>query len=96
MSFVCKRRVAGAENPVSSEFDIEFFLHSKNYYIVRSSIICMSLKTTYDIFQHRYYIPIILAAFWFGFRGGIGTAVVVSILYAPHIIFSRHSGNSKG
>jgi signal transduction histidine kinase len=41
----------------------------------------------HDIFQRLYYIPIILAAFWFGLKGGIGTAVIVSILYAPHIIF---------
>ncbi|MDP2853664.1 MAG: ATP-binding protein [Smithellaceae bacterium] len=41
----------------------------------------------HDVFQRLYYIPIILAAFWFGLKGGIGTALVVSILYAPHIIF---------
>ncbi|MHB8138152.1 MAG: two-component system sensor histidine kinase NtrB [Smithellaceae bacterium] len=40
----------------------------------------------HDVFQRLYYIPIILAAFWFGLNGGIGTALVVSILYAPHII----------
>jgi len=40
----------------------------------------------HDVFQRLYYIPIILAAFWFGLKGGIGTALVVSILYAPHII----------
>jgi signal transduction histidine kinase len=41
----------------------------------------------HDIFQRLYYIPIILAAFWFGLKGGIACAVVVSILYAPHIMF---------
>ncbi len=41
----------------------------------------------HDIFQRLYYLPIILAAFWFGLKGGIGTALIVSILYAPHIIF---------
>jgi signal transduction histidine kinase len=40
----------------------------------------------HDVFQRLYYLPIILAAFWFGLKGGIGTALVVSILYAPHII----------
>jgi len=40
----------------------------------------------HDIYQRLYYIPIILAAFWFGLKGGIGTALVVSMLYAPHII----------
>ncbi|HEX9023310.1 MAG TPA: ATP-binding protein [Geobacteraceae bacterium] len=41
----------------------------------------------HDIFQRLYYIPIILAAFWFGFRGGIACALAVSIVYAPHILF---------
>lgn len=41
----------------------------------------------HDIFQRLYYIPIILAAFWFGLWGGLGCAVVVSVMYAPHIVF---------
>ena len=47
----------------------------------------LHLPMLHDIFQRLYYIPIILAAFWFGFRGGLVSAVVVSILYAPHILF---------
>jgi signal transduction histidine kinase len=47
----------------------------------------LTLPMLHDIFQRLYYIPIILAAFWFGFRGGIACALVVSILYAPHILF---------
>jgi len=41
----------------------------------------------HDIYQRLYYLPIILASFWFGLRGGIGTALIVSIVYAPHIIY---------
>lgn len=47
----------------------------------------LHLPMLHDIFQRLYYIPIILAAFWFGFRGGLSSAIVVSILYAPHILF---------
>jgi signal transduction histidine kinase len=47
----------------------------------------LSLPMLHDIYQRLYYLPIILAAFWFGFRGGVGCAVVVSIVYAPHILF---------
>lgn len=47
----------------------------------------LRLPMLHDIYQRLYYIPIILAAFWFGFRGGIGCALVVSIVYAPHILF---------
>lgn len=41
----------------------------------------------HDIFQRLYYIPIIFAAFWFGLRGGLVSSIVVSVLYAPHILF---------
>ena len=37
------------------------------------------------IYQRSYYAPVILAAYWFGVRGGLVAAVVSSIAYAPHI-----------
>lgn len=48
----------------------------------------------HDIFQRLYYIPIIYAAFWFGLRGGLGSSIVVSVLYAPHILFQWGIGPS--
>lgn len=48
----------------------------------------------HDIFQRLYYIPIIFAAFWFGLRGGLISSIVVSILYAPHIVFQWGGGPS--
>jgi two-component system sensor histidine kinase HydH len=47
----------------------------------------LHLPILHDIFQRLYYIPIIIAAFWFGLRGGLVTSIIVSILYAPHIVF---------
>ncbi|MHC1697938.1 MAG: nitrogen regulation protein NR(II) [Geobacteraceae bacterium] len=47
----------------------------------------LSLPMLHDIFQRLYYIPIIMAAFWFGLRGGVGCALIVSIAYAPHVLF---------
>ncbi|QXE90886.1 sensor histidine kinase [Geomonas subterranea] len=47
----------------------------------------LRLGMLHDIFQRLYYIPIILAAYWFGFRGGIGCALLVTVAYAPHILF---------
>jgi two-component system, NtrC family, sensor histidine kinase HydH len=47
----------------------------------------LRLAMLHDIFQRLYYLPIILAAFWFGFRGGIGCAILVTLCYAPHILF---------
>lgn len=47
----------------------------------------LHLHHIHDIFQRLYYLPIILAALWFGLRGGVVTALAVSIVYAPHIMF---------
>lgn len=47
----------------------------------------LHLHYLHDIFQRFYYLPIILAALWFGFRGGLSCALLVSIVYAPHILF---------
>lgn len=47
----------------------------------------LHLHHIHDIFQRLYYLPIILAALWFGLRGGLGSALAVSIVYAPHILF---------
>ena len=35
---------------------------------------------------HRelYFIPILLASFWFGLRAGVVTALMVSLIYAPY------------
>jgi signal transduction histidine kinase len=64
--------------------------------IISIAILCISLlhyftplhlHYLHDIFQRFYYLPIILAALWFGFRGGLTAAIAVSILYTPHILF---------
>lgn len=48
----------------------------------------------HDIFQRLYYIPIIFSAFWFGMRGGLFASILVSVLYAPHILFQWGIGPS--
>jgi len=64
--------------------------------IISIAILCISLlhyltplhlHYLHDIFQRFYYLPILLAALWFGFRGGLSAALAVSILYTPHILF---------
>jgi two-component system, NtrC family, sensor histidine kinase HydH len=47
----------------------------------------LHLHYLHDIFQRFYYLPIILAAIWFGFRGGLICSLIVSVVYAPHILF---------
>jgi signal transduction histidine kinase len=38
------------------------------------------------IFMQSYFIPIILGAFQFGIKGGLGTAIAVSVIYFPHVM----------
>jgi len=52
----------------------------------------LHLHYLHDIFQRFYYLPIILAALWFGFRGGLTCSLVVSVVYAPHILFQWGGG----
>jgi signal transduction histidine kinase len=52
----------------------------------------LHLHYLHDIFQRFYYLPIILAALWFGFRGGLFCALAVSVAYAPHILFQWGGG----
>jgi len=39
----------------------------------------------HGILRRLYYVPILSAALLSGFRGGIGTALIVSVLYLPHV-----------
>ncbi len=52
----------------------------------------LHLHYLHDIFQRLYYLPIILAALWFGFRGGLTCSMAVSMVYAPHILFQWGGG----
>ncbi len=38
------------------------------------------------VYRELYFLPIILAGFWFGLRGGIATSLVIVLLYLPFII----------
>lgn len=38
------------------------------------------------LYMQAYFVPIILAAFQFGVTGGLGTALLVSAIYFPHIM----------
>ncbi len=49
----------------------------------------LNLAMPHCIFQRLYYIPLILAAFWFGTRGGFSCAVLVSVLYAGSVYLQK-------
>lgn len=44
----------------------------------------------HEIFQRAYYLPIIIAALWYGFWGGLLTAAAASLFYLPFVIVAWH------
>jgi signal transduction histidine kinase len=47
----------------------------------------------HNIHRHLLYLPIVLAAFWYGLRGGLGTAGVVFAFYYPHMAGIEHTNH---
>mgnify|MGYP005814898787 CR=1 FL=1 len=51
--------------------------------------------TTYvwlhPLLQRAYYIPILLMALWFSWRGGIVAATIAGVFYLPHIVMAWQS-----
>lgn len=42
----------------------------------------------HQVFQRAYYIPILLTALWYGWRGGLLAAALSGLMYIPHILMS--------
>ncbi|PKN28718.1 MAG: hypothetical protein CVU64_11880 [Deltaproteobacteria bacterium HGW-Deltaproteobacteria-21] len=43
-----------------------------------------TLAIHHEVYRMFFYIPLILATFWFGFWGSITTAIIIFLLYLPH------------
>jgi K+-sensing histidine kinase KdpD len=41
---------------------------------------------THVILRELYFLPIILGGFWFGLRGGLSIALIISLLYGPLVL----------
>jgi two-component system, NtrC family, sensor histidine kinase HydH len=41
------------------------------------------------VYERLLYVPVALAAFWYGWRGGLATGVLAGITYAPHVARAR-------
>lgn len=44
----------------------------------------------HNVYRRLYYLPIVLAAFGYGLRGGLGVATLSSLAYLPHAFFMPH------
>ena len=45
------------------------------------------LHHLHELYRAFFYLPIILAAFRYQFKGGLSTAIVVIVVYLPHVVF---------
>lgn len=45
----------------------------------------------HPLLQRAYYVPVLLMALWFGWRGGIVTAALAALSYLPHIAMAWQS-----
>jgi two-component system sensor histidine kinase HydH len=49
-----------------------------------------SLLLWHNLFQRLYYLPIVYAAIYFGWRGGLVASTASAICYIPHILMAWH------
>jgi two-component system sensor histidine kinase HydH len=50
----------------------------------------VTMPVLHDVYRRLYYIPVGLAAVWFGVRGGLWMSLAVAFLYLPHIVLDWH------
>ena len=50
----------------------------------------------HDILVRLYYLPIALGGLWYGLRGGLGTAGLITLMYLPHVIGVDHGTMTIG
>ena len=48
----------------------------------------VSYVWVHSLLQRAYYIPILLAALWFGWKGGLAAATLAGVSYIPHIMMA--------
>jgi two-component system, NtrC family, sensor histidine kinase HydH len=62
-------------------------LISVMYYATQDQLVWM-----HSILQHLYFAPIAAAAIYYGWKGGIGAAVLAALCYAPHVLMGLNEG----
>jgi two-component system, NtrC family, sensor histidine kinase HydH len=62
-------------------------LISVMYYATQNQLVWL-----HNILQHLYFVPIVAASIHFGWRGGIGAAILAALCYAPHIVIGLLEG----
>jgi hypothetical protein len=57
------------------------------YYAIQDQLVWM-----HNILQHLYFAPIAATAIYFGWKGGMGTAMLAALCYAPHLVMGLSAG----
>jgi two-component system sensor histidine kinase HydH len=53
-------------------------------------------QVQHDILVRLYYFPIVLGGVWFGVRGGVGAAALITLVYLPHLLIVDHGPMTIG
>jgi signal transduction histidine kinase len=56
----------------------------------------LSRQVQHDILVRLYYFPIVLGGLWFGVRGGLGAAAIITLVYLPHVLIVVHGPMTIG
>ncbi len=53
-------------------------------------------QVQHDILVRLYYLPIALGGLWYGLRGGMGAAGLITLAYLPHVVSVDHGAMTIG
>jgi signal transduction histidine kinase len=53
-------------------------------------------QVLHDVLVRAYYLPVALGGVWFGLRGGLATAGLITVIYLPHILLVQHGSGTVG
>jgi len=56
----------------------------------------LTRQAQHDILVRLYYFPIVLGGLWFGVRGGLGAAALITLAYLPHVLIVDHGPMTIG
>lgn len=84
----------GTDNVVSGSNNIQILFKDAYIYLILFIVLIVTYlhystdvegHLLHDIYRRLYYIPIILAAFRYSLFGGVGIAILVSLVYSPYV-----------
>lgn len=44
----------------------------------------------HSLLAHLYIVPIIIGAYWYGIKGGVGVSIASTVLFSPHLFLHWH------